>query len=567
VVAPADPPERYVPRYPVELAVSPVGGSCIGVTGQPLAVRVDVLNYGDSPFGGPIRVRTIDYFGDVVDQRDLPVEVAAGATGSVVYEVQGTPNGVFRVSASMKLPEGEPAQLARIARVPAYPAAPGSPASPFGVSRGYPYPERVRSARMAGLLSSRTFALNWAQVEPEQGQADFSGADRVIDELVGLGQDVLACVPFPSAPWANQASEEQIRAAGVPLELGRLSLLPDDPSTFAAFVGAAAARYSGRVRSWEILQEPLVSSYCLPGTVYRPEQYVELARAATAACRLADPGAAVVAGLGTLPRPGRGALPLYREALALGLASVSDALNVHAYPKDMSPENLARLFSDFAAMANSPALGGERGAQRPIWVTEFGYYADDDPGPLALPLPLLGSVSSEREAASSTVQAMAAMLSQGATRIYLQAFPEWANLSASFTDPLFEWDGQPRKAFAAVAALACLLGPHPKPAGREIVAGAVHAYLFDCGDSAVAVVWPIPLQASAKRVAITPAGATIPRVYDEVGNEIGRPPADGSSAIAVPMDRGQTYVVLPGGDVEGLRLMLRGAAAPTEGAG
>lgn len=562
VVAPADPPERYVSRYPVELALSPVGGAWIGPAGQPLAVRVDVFNYDDAPFAGSVHVRTIDYFGDLVDQRDLPADVPPGAMGSVNYELQGTPNGVFRVSASVKLAEGEPTQLARVARVPAYPMTADSAASPFGVSRGYPYPERIQAGRMAGLLSSRTLALNWAQIEPEPGQADFSGADRLVDLLAGLGQDILACVPFPSAPWANQATEEQIRSAGVPLELGRQSLLPDDPGAFAAFLHTAAGRYAGRIRAWEVLQEPLVSSYCLPGTLYRPEQYVNLARSATAACREADPGAVLVAGLGTLPRPGRGALPLYREVLALGLGAFADALNVHAYPRDMSPENLARLFSDFSAMANSPALGGERGVQRPIWVTEFGYYADDDPGPLALPLPLLGSVASEREAASFTVQAMVAMLSQGATRVYLQAFPEWANLSASFTDPLFEWDGQPRKTFAAVAALASLLGPHPRPAGREVVAGVVQAYLFDCGDSAVAAIWPIPLHAPARRVVITPPGPVVPRILDEVGNEIGRPPADGSNAIAVPIDRGQTYVMLAGGDVEDLRVMLRAAALP-----
>lgn len=81
--------------------------------------------------------------------------------------------------------------------------------------------------------------------------------------------------------------------------------------------------------------------------------------------------------------------------------------------------------------------------------------------------------------------------------------------SFSVTDWMTVYGGEPRKAYAAQAALANMLGPSPKFAGEmakpAVVQGkrtdAVYAYAFQCGDRAVLVAWA-PAPDSPPRAAV-----------------------------------------------------------------
>jgi len=544
----------YQSRCPIEVGLDTDRPGHVCAAGEKVVVRIEAYNYGSEPFNGNVRVRTTDYFDALVSEEDLPIEIAPDAPARLSYELPTTQLGFFRVTATLPGVTPAPVQQIRVARLPGFGQEVGRQDSVLGLNHGYPFERQLTTLRDAGLRWVRTWALNWGEVEPEQGQWRFDGADAIIRELERSDLNILACLPFPSAPWSNQVDDQTMRKLAVPSSLGRVCFMPDDPALFGLYVSNVAARYEGRIAHYELLNEPLVSAYCLPMSLNTPADYAALARVGAESIRDTDAGARVIGGLGILPEPGRPAMSAYRETLAGGLGAVVDALNIHAYPRTDSPEHVATLLSDFGALAR---IGVDR--PLPVWATEFGYFADDDPGPRAIPQTLFGTLASERECATYTVQVIAAMLATGVDRVFLSTWPEPPNVATATTDPFFEWDGQARKPLAAVAAFTSIMGPAPESQGVEIVGGAVTAFLFENASGAVAAIWPLRTNQTGQRLVLDVAepgmGPSV-QVYDEIGNVLAT--FDGGQAFRypLPVDRGQVYVSMAGGNAEDLRQLL-----------
>jgi len=96
--------------------------------------------------------------------------------------------------------------------------------------------------------------------------------------------------------------------------------------------------------------------------------YTRLLRCAFAAVKQAQPDAVVIGGMGNWI----GSKEVRDFIAADGLRWV-DAMDIHLYPDAMPPEEYE------ADLIAARALMHERGQDRPIWLTEFGCYADDFP--------------------------------------------------------------------------------------------------------------------------------------------------------------------------------------------
>jgi hypothetical protein len=214
-------------------------------------------------------------------------------------------------------------------------------------------------------------ALLWNQVEPVQGQLDWSIPDSIVADLRAAGIEPLLVV-LGSPPWAN----------GVPLSTPQdyLYVPPRGPALdvwlahYSEFLAAAVERYKGFVRRWEIWNEPNITESWLPRpdpVVYR-QVYVTLRHTILRIDPTADVAVGGLGGLTTASPPdipGRSFLRRVAQAHpALGPVAIHPyATNDHPPGLHVAGEN---NFDDIAAIHRELAADGER---VPIWVTEWGW--------------------------------------------------------------------------------------------------------------------------------------------------------------------------------------------------
>ncbi|HVU15258.1 MAG TPA: LysM peptidoglycan-binding domain-containing protein [Phototrophicaceae bacterium] len=225
--------------------------------------------------------------------------------------------------------------------------------------------------------------VEWRDLEPSKGSIDYTHLDAVIDALQAAQLNVLLTVT--DAPdWARSSH----------LENGP----PDDFSTYVAFIGALAAHYAGKVRAYEIWNEPNLRREW-NSTVHPlgAASYADLLRGAYAAVKAADASAAVVSA-GLAPTgfdDGVNAIDdrqFLSDLYANGLASISDAVGAHPFgfanPPDavccQAPAGVASHYGHpsfyfldtLNDYHNIMVMNGD--TSKLIWVTQFGWGSSED---------------------------------------------------------------------------------------------------------------------------------------------------------------------------------------------
>jgi hypothetical protein len=159
----------------------------------------------------------------------------------------------------------------------------------------------------------------------------------------------------------------------------------------------------------------------------------------------------------------------------------------------------------------------QRGESRPVWITEWGCYADDDP---ACVPPIVGDSTmnhclwpSERTAAENLVKFAAISFAHGTRKIFLHAGVCGALNGPDAGSILFEYGGAPRKIYAAAASLTRRLGT-PDGCFKVVKSNTLRAYLFRAGERFVAVAW------SAKSKTVDVALAPAITGFDMMGNRL-----------------------------------------------
>lgn len=203
--------------------------------------------------------------------------------------------------------------------------------------------------------------FNWSLIETRQGTFDWTQVDRVVDRARAHGLTVLANLAY-APTWA--------RAAGTtgtgPPRAGR---------TYATFARAAAQHFAGRVRHFEVWNEPnLVKFFGGPTTHERaPEKYTRLLKKGFRAIKAAQPRSVVVAGAlaaGTDSAESHAMSTFVRRMYAAGAERFFDALSLHPYTTT-SPASWSRVYGDVTAVRRLMRAQGN--GDRKIWYTEFGH--------------------------------------------------------------------------------------------------------------------------------------------------------------------------------------------------
>jgi hypothetical protein len=199
---------------------------------------------------------------------------------------------------------------------------------------------------LAGRVIRDTFM--WNDIEPQKGEFRWAKADAMVDDVLDAGLDILAILT--AAPdWAGGRN---VPAGAYP---------PASPEDYGRFVEAFVKRYKGRIKYYELWNEPNVVRFW-GGQKAEPEDFVALLQAGYRAGKKADPDAVFVMGGLTRILVDR---EFIREVLTTGGLEACDVVAIHLYPDDV--ETFGRQVDFF--------LKGlaKLGVDKPVWITETGW--------------------------------------------------------------------------------------------------------------------------------------------------------------------------------------------------
>jgi len=265
------------------------------------------------------------------------------------------------------------------------------PGFAFGIQAhgDHKLPQIVDSVQDLGLSWVKQ-QVRWEQIEGTQDHFGWSGLDAIVDAYLQAGFNVMFSVT--AAPeWARGG-----KPGNGP---------PDDYRYLAEFASAMAAHFRGRVRAYEIWNEPNVQSEW-EGATLSAADYVRLLAGAYQAIRAVDPGAAVISAAPAPTGINDGILAIddrvfMQQMYDAGLKSYCDAVGAHPYgfanPPDVYytggdydpsrgwDDHRCFFFRNTMEDYYQIMVAHGDGAKR-VWATEFGWptvdgmFVDPNPG-------------------------------------------------------------------------------------------------------------------------------------------------------------------------------------------
>lgn len=181
----------------------------------------------------------------------------------------------------------------------------------FDPERCYPY------LAQTGVKWARC-QTGWARTERRKGEYNFAWLDSVVDSLRGIGIQ----------PWFNLGYGNTLYTPGPPHEtaVGWAPLNSDEArQAWVRYVERLAQHFAGRVKHWELWNEPNIPSFWQPD---RPDplRYVELVKLTAPVLRKLIPQCVLIGGAFA-------GVPLgYMEGcLEAGLGELVDKISYHPY--------------------------------------------------------------------------------------------------------------------------------------------------------------------------------------------------------------------------------------------
>ncbi len=215
----------------------------------------------------------------------------------------------------------------------------------------------VMASALVGAKVLRSF-VPWGAINPQRGKWNFKRADRIV-ALAEKYHVELAPDLGLAAKWA--VSDEARAKPGWQFQF----YPPVDPNDYATFTGKCAERYRGRIRFWEIWNEPDLSHFWRGTT----DEYIEMLRLSYAAIKQVDPNAQVLCGgmSGFGGHPGKKLNPKMHQRV---LAEAHDAFDIYAVHQHGTFDVFNRLTSKYL-----PGLRASMPDGKPIWFNETAMHS------------------------------------------------------------------------------------------------------------------------------------------------------------------------------------------------
>ncbi|HEX9370676.1 MAG TPA: polymerase, partial [Roseiflexaceae bacterium] len=227
---------------------------------------------------------------------------------------------------------------------------------------------------------------------PQDVHSAWDKYDFIVAEAGRLGLDLIARLDRPPLWARQQASATEAFSEGLKLD-GNSTGPPDDLADYAGFVRAVVARYRGRVRFFQIWNEPNLKnewSWRTPA----PAEFVDLLRAGYTAAKAANPDAAILFPSlsptdGLDKRAPMTELEYLDQVYALGGGQYFDIMSAQAYGLGQPPEE--HRYIRPGKRPNRPidtridvsrvvllreVMERNHDGGKAIWISEFGYVVD-----------------------------------------------------------------------------------------------------------------------------------------------------------------------------------------------
>lgn len=202
--------------------------------------------------------------------------------------------------------------------------------------------------------------VTWPDLEPNKGQWRFSVLDRSIEMAEAHQTEVMLTLGF-TPPWASARPQEPVGyRPGLAAE-------PKNIEDWRNFVQTVATRYKGRIRVYEIWNEPNLKNHYWTGSV---EQMIALVHAAHDIIKDVDPTAILVS-----PSPTtENGIPWFSEFLGGGGGQYVDVIGYHFYVTPRPPEAMVALVDKVKEVMRANGV-----ENKPIWNTESGWMPSGQP--------------------------------------------------------------------------------------------------------------------------------------------------------------------------------------------
>ncbi|MCE7937541.1 hypothetical protein DCC79_01500 [bacterium] len=219
----------------------------------------------------------------------------------------------------------------------------------------------------------------WYEIERGPGDFRWDKYDRIVDLYRANGIEVIARLDFPGA-WVAAADWVPPEKRGPPANTP-----PEDYDDYGRFVKAVATHFKGRVRFYQIWNEPnLIYEWGYnPSHPVDPDDYTDMLRTAARAARQADPNAVILSAplainTETVEQAGNMSdLAFLRGMYEADAAAEFDILSVNAFGMDRPPEDApAEDVLNFRRVElHRQVMVDASDACTPIWANEFGWNA------------------------------------------------------------------------------------------------------------------------------------------------------------------------------------------------
>ena len=275
-------------------------------------------------------------------------------------------------------------------------------------------PERVTSWPVAGAGSWRLWdaRVQWAHLQPAKKAWRFDKLDRYVD--MAAAHNVSVLLPLGLSPrWASaRPHERSAYGEGLAAE-------PASMEDWRVYVSTVAQRYKGRVKAYEIWNEPNDKAF-FSGS---PEKLVELTCEAYRILKATDASITVVSPAYT----GEKNIDKLDAFLAAGGAKCIDVVAYHLYVPSKPPEALPPLIKQIRQVMKQQGIG-----QFPLWNTESGWVMNNSDGTRSTKVPEYWRKIEPEQSASYVARAYLLGSAFGLSRFYWYA---WDNGTFGLVEP------------------------------------------------------------------------------------------------------------------------------------
>jgi hypothetical protein len=288
----------------------------------------------------------------------------------------------------------------------------------------------------------------WNQIEPSAGAWNWTAVDPMLSTASNNGINLSGLLIYNVA-WLNTNTH---------------TFPTNNFAAWSTYVSNVVAHAAGRVRYWEVWNEP--ENFATGGTA---AQYAQLVTNAYAAAKSADPNAQVGMTFASVD------LVYMQQALQAGAADHFDYICVHPYEVlgtvDSGQE--AEFIAIVPTIRKMLASVDPAKWQVPIWFTEIGQ--------------AVGGQVTYTSQAQDLVKTYVMAIAQGVTRVdWYEAFDSGDGMG------LLSSSGNPNPAYTALENLTANVGSTPFCQGWLLLNNEAYGFVFQVATNSVMVAWAPP---------------------------------------------------------------------------